>query len=446
VSSAGSARIFVSYRRSDAGWPARWLADRLAEQFGAGVVFQDVDSIRPGDDYALAIEAAVGSCSVLLALIGPQWLAVEAGTGRRLDDPQDWVRLEIEVAIRRRIRVIPVLLDGAMMPVAEELPQSLQELARRQAVTLSPASLDLRVLVSTLQAVLSTPVTEYRSSLPARSEAKTVVDAERAGVIARSMEDASLSLWAGATDIPEEGLGATGWSGSRALGYSDKNDVSSRAEREAERMLAKADAYAAKIKSDAQARAEGLERDGMERHRKAMTFLGVYSGTDAAERVLPLAQQIADQVIAYGRREATNIITDAQAWAKHLEQDAQDWQGRAKIPVSAQDDEADTALRVFSLAREVADQAITDARHEATNMVANSQKRMGALDRDVLERHCKALEFARIPSDEKKAAERMLSRSQAAAYQAIADARREAARIVADAEARTLIVATRHAR
>ena len=101
TSDAGAARIFISYRRADAGWPARWLADRLAGQFGAGVVFQDVDSIRPGDDFAAEIEAAVGACSVLLAVIGPQWLAAEGDAGRRLDDPQDWVRLEIEAAIKR---------------------------------------------------------------------------------------------------------------------------------------------------------------------------------------------------------------------------------------------------------------------------------------------------------------------------------------------------------
>ena len=155
TSDAGGAGVFISYRRADASWPARWLADQLARQFGEGVVFQDVDSIRPGDDFAAAIEAAVGACSVLLAVIGPQWLAAEGDAGRRLDDPQDWVRLEIEAAIRRRVRVIPVLVDGARMPSASELPPSLQGLARRQAVALSPASLDTRRLVSVLEIALA---------------------------------------------------------------------------------------------------------------------------------------------------------------------------------------------------------------------------------------------------------------------------------------------------
>jgi hypothetical protein len=122
VSGGRPTRIFVSYRRVDASWATRWLTDRLAGQFGAGVVFQDVDSIRPGDDFAAEIETAVGSCSVLLAVIGPRWLAAESDTGqRRVDNPEDWVRLEIEAAMNRGIRIIPVLIDGARMPSAAEL-------------------------------------------------------------------------------------------------------------------------------------------------------------------------------------------------------------------------------------------------------------------------------------------------------------------------------------
>ena len=89
ASDAGPVGIFISYRRADASWPARWLADKLAGQFGASVVFQDVDSIRPGDDFATEIEEAVGACSVLLVLIGPRWLAAEADAGQRRDEPRD---------------------------------------------------------------------------------------------------------------------------------------------------------------------------------------------------------------------------------------------------------------------------------------------------------------------------------------------------------------------
>lgn len=424
VSGAGPAKIFVSYRRADAGWPARWLTDRLAEQFGAGVVFQDVDSILPGDDFAAAIEAAVGSCSVLLALIGSRWLAVEAGRGRRLDDLQDWVRLEIETAIRRGIRVIPVLLDGARMPMAEELPQSLRELARRQAVTLSPASYDIRRLVSTLEVALSAPAAEQWSSALTWTEAKAAADPERAGAIAR----------------------ATRPSGSRAIRDAGRHtgDMTSRAERESAMVLDRAQAHAAKIEGDGRERAEGIKRDSVERHRQAIVFLSVYSiGTDAASRVLPLAEQIADRVTAYGRREATNTIAEAQAWAKHLERDAQDRQRQAQISAAAQNDETDTAQRVLSLSRQTADLAIADTRREATQMVAKAQERAQILDRDVLERHRQALASIAAPGSEADVAKRVLSLGQETAEQAIADARREAARIVADAQARALSLVAR---
>jgi hypothetical protein len=148
---SGSARIFISYRRADASWPARWLTDRLVDQFGPGVVFQDVDAIQPGVDFAAEIEDAVGACSVLLAVIGPRWLGAERVGERRIDDPQDWVRLEIETALKRGIRVIPVLVDEAGLPSAHELPPGLQSLARKQPVVLNPVSLDIRSLTSVLK-------------------------------------------------------------------------------------------------------------------------------------------------------------------------------------------------------------------------------------------------------------------------------------------------------
>jgi hypothetical protein len=133
-----ASRIFISYRQDDARYAAGWLFDQLAAHFGDGQVFKDVYSIRPGDDFVDEITAAVGSCTVLLAVIGTQWLTVTNGEGqRRLDDPADFVRLEIEAAFARDVRVIPVLLDGARMPGAAELPASLAPLVRRQALELS---------------------------------------------------------------------------------------------------------------------------------------------------------------------------------------------------------------------------------------------------------------------------------------------------------------------
>jgi hypothetical protein len=132
-------RIFISYRREDSAYPAGWLFDRLVERFGTDSVFKDVDSIRPGDNFVSKITAAVGSCSTLLAVIGDNWLTVADKDGqRRLDNPGDFVRLEIGAALARSILVIPVLVNGAPMPRPGQLPDSLKELAYRQAAELSP--------------------------------------------------------------------------------------------------------------------------------------------------------------------------------------------------------------------------------------------------------------------------------------------------------------------
>lgn len=131
--------IFVSYRRQDAAYPAGWLFDRLIDHFGRDVVFKDVDSIGLGDDFVAAVAQALESCAVLLAVIGRQWLIVTDDQGnRRLDDQGDFVRFEIETALARGIAVIPVLVDGARMPMAIELPASLSALAYRQALELRP--------------------------------------------------------------------------------------------------------------------------------------------------------------------------------------------------------------------------------------------------------------------------------------------------------------------
>lgn len=140
---AASGRIFISYRREETAYPAAWLFDRLADRFGGRQVFKDVDSIQLGDDFVEVITRAVGSCDVLLALIGNEWLTITDEHGRRrLDDPDDFVRLEIEAALTRKVRVIPILVDGARMPRADELPDSVAKLVRRQALELSPARFD----------------------------------------------------------------------------------------------------------------------------------------------------------------------------------------------------------------------------------------------------------------------------------------------------------------
>jgi hypothetical protein len=155
--SAAPGRIFISYRRQETAYSAGWLYERLAAHFGRGQLFKDIDSIVPGDDFAEVIANAVGSCDVLLALIGDQWLSIADEDGRsRLANPDDFVRLEIEAALERNVRVIPILVEGARLPRSDELPASLAELVRRQALELSPSRFEfdigklLRVLDRTL--------------------------------------------------------------------------------------------------------------------------------------------------------------------------------------------------------------------------------------------------------------------------------------------------------
>jgi hypothetical protein len=136
---APSGGIFINYRRQDAAYPAGWLYDRLAERFGQDRVFKDVDSIELGDDFHTVITEAVARCEVLLAVIGPDWASIKDGAERRrLDDPNDFVRVEIEAALGRDVLLIPVLVEGAQMPRVDELPASMAPLVRRNALELSP--------------------------------------------------------------------------------------------------------------------------------------------------------------------------------------------------------------------------------------------------------------------------------------------------------------------
>ena len=142
--------IFISYRRSDVStYAAGRLYDALARRFGHERVFMDIDSLKghAGLDFSQALDQAVTTCDVMVALIGPEWMTATDATGsRRLDDPEDWVRQEISTALARSdIRVIPVLMGGASMPKAESLPDDLKPLARRQKTEISDSRWDYDV-------------------------------------------------------------------------------------------------------------------------------------------------------------------------------------------------------------------------------------------------------------------------------------------------------------
>ena len=131
--------VFISYRRQDSQSAAGRLADDIKENIVDVPVFRDVETIAPGVDFVDAINRALQSCGVLLAVIGPRWLTAADSAGqRRLDHPDDYTRLEIATALKRSdVRVIPVLVEGARMPAPAELPDDLQALARRNALELS---------------------------------------------------------------------------------------------------------------------------------------------------------------------------------------------------------------------------------------------------------------------------------------------------------------------
>jgi hypothetical protein len=150
--------IFISYRREDTPGHAGRLYDALNRRFGEEQVFMDLD-MEPGVDFVREINEAVGSCRLLIAVIGPRWTNAQSARGqRRLDDATDFIRIEIEAGLRRPdVRVVPLLVQGARMPTAEELPPSLADLARRNALELSDARWDYDVgrLTSTVERVLA---------------------------------------------------------------------------------------------------------------------------------------------------------------------------------------------------------------------------------------------------------------------------------------------------
>jgi TolB-like protein len=174
-------RVFINYRRGDTNAWAGRLHDRLAQTFSREQLFMDVDAIEPGLDFVHELDEQVAKCDVFLSIIGTRWLTQTDASGqRRLDNAEDFVRVEIESALRRNIRVIPVLVDGASMPRAEELPETLRLLARRNAVEVTHARFgsDSQALVEALSRSFGAPDpsespslgNELRTSRPAAQD------------------------------------------------------------------------------------------------------------------------------------------------------------------------------------------------------------------------------------------------------------------------------------
>ncbi len=148
--------IFISYRHEDSAPYAGRLYDRLSARFGEEYVFMDVDDIKPGANFVSLIDEKVASCDALVAVIGKGWLSSrDKGGESRLQRNEDFVRLEIGTALRRKILVIPALVNGAGMPPAPDLPAALADLAQRQAVELTDKdfSRDVDQLIEALEKV-----------------------------------------------------------------------------------------------------------------------------------------------------------------------------------------------------------------------------------------------------------------------------------------------------
>ncbi|MDP3460137.1 MAG: toll/interleukin-1 receptor domain-containing protein, partial [Hyphomonas sp.] len=193
------AKVFISYRRDDARYPANELYRELSQHVlnPETDIFLDVDSILLGLDFVEFVDGKLAECEVLLALIGHDWLeALDTSGCRRLEDPNDYVRIEIVTALKRRIPVVPVLLDGAPMPAEGRLPDDLKPLVRRQAevIRLNTFRADVERLVKRLPVRLnSMPKSMAKSTPPSRP--------------VRTKRPSRAPLWAGLAVLVAVGIG-----------------------------------------------------------------------------------------------------------------------------------------------------------------------------------------------------------------------------------------------
>lgn len=163
-------RIFINYRRLDSEGYVGRLYDHLTRHFKPDDIFMDLDSIKPGADFVTALEEAVAACDLMITVIGPHWLSISDEAGRRrLDQWNDFVRIEIASALRLNKLIIPVLVGRAAMPAPDELPEDIRTLTRRNAIELSSQrfNYDVDRLIGAI-----------KQALPAGTAAKKAVDQE----------------------------------------------------------------------------------------------------------------------------------------------------------------------------------------------------------------------------------------------------------------------------
>jgi CheY-like chemotaxis protein len=229
VANTPTPRIFLCYRRGQTAAHTGRIHDRLRSHFGDNDCFVDINSIPPGVDFREYISASILQCRVVLAVIGPNWVG-KTGSRRRIDDPKDFVRLEIEIALERKIPVIPILIDGAGMPTEANLPPSLARLSYCNAVPVdqgpdfghqvdrlikgierlfvapepgSPARETAGLEVP--GAALNEPRTGRRASPLGESSARTTGQSENAGSVVTSGSSSNRSLTGSVLIVDDDG-------------------------------------------------------------------------------------------------------------------------------------------------------------------------------------------------------------------------------------------------
>jgi hypothetical protein len=174
-------KIFISYRRDDNAGQVGRIHDRLQQEFGGDCLFMDVDSVPLGVNFVKLLGEEIAKCDALLAIIGPSWLDARDEMGdRRLENPDDFVRLEISTALKRDIPVIPILLEDTPVPKADQLPGDLKELAQRNGLNVRHTSFrdDMERLIRGLKAEQSPQMAASAASSDYR-DAPSHLDAHR---------------------------------------------------------------------------------------------------------------------------------------------------------------------------------------------------------------------------------------------------------------------------
>lgn len=134
--------VFLSYRHEDTKGLAQALRDRLLQGLPAEQIFMDISGLAPGEDFARTLEQRVRGCAAMVVLIDHRWAGPDPSRASRLQDPRDWVRFEVGLALRLGKRVLPVLVDGARLPALDELPADLHPLVQLQTFDLRSARLN----------------------------------------------------------------------------------------------------------------------------------------------------------------------------------------------------------------------------------------------------------------------------------------------------------------